>query len=89
MVFLVVSLRAVIELVFWVLVGRGVLALLAGRSASDNAMLRLFDAFLRPPRALLVRLFPGMVPFVRDVLLGALLASLWLALAVVKWWLLT
>ena len=56
--FIVVALRAVIELVVWLLLGRWVLGALAGQAASHNAVLRLFDLLLRPPRRLMVRLWP-------------------------------
>lgn len=87
--FLLVSLRAVIELVVWVMIGRLILRLLAGRAAMDNAVLRLFDGFLRPPRALVQRLLPRVSIAWRDGLLFLLLLSLWLSLGVGKWWLLT
>ena len=87
--FLLVSLRAVIELIVWVMIGRLILRLLAGRAAPDNAVLCLFDGFLRPPRALVLRLLPGASIALRDGLLFLLLLSLWLGLGVGKWWLLT
>ena len=84
-IFAVVACRALIELLFWVLIGRSVLALLAGRVSSNNTVLGLFDIVLRPPRALVARLLPGAMRSVRDLVLGALLVLLWLGLALVKW----
>lgn len=85
--FLVVSLRGLIELVLWVLLGRAVLRLLAGRRADENVILAFFDLLLRPPRAAMSSLLPGMQPLVRDSLLVALLVLIWLALAFCKTWL--
>ena len=88
LLFVLIALRAMIDLVAWVLMGRLALRLLAGRAGQDNAVLGLFDAFLNPPRALLIKLMPHESLLVRDGLLFLLLVSLWLALGVGKWWLL-
>lgn len=82
--FAVVACRALIELMFWVLLGRGVLALLAGRAASGNSVLWLFDIVLRPPRTLVARVLPRATPPARDLVLGILLVLLWVGLALVK-----
>lgn len=87
LLFVVVALRALIELIVWLIIGRAVLALLAGRAGADNAILRLFDMVLSPPRALLTRLWPGAGFVARELLLFGLLLSLWLGLAIAKWWL--
>lgn len=86
--FVVVALRAVIELVVWVILGRAMLRLLAGRGGSDNTVLRLFDFFLAPLRALLGKLWPKAGFASRECLLLGLLISFWLGLGVAKWWLL-
>lgn len=85
--FLVVSLRALIELVFWVLLGRAVLGLLAGRRAEGNVILSFFDVLLTPPRGAVARLFPSLQPMARDGLLAVLLVLIWVALALCKAWL--
>lgn len=82
--FAVVACRALIELLFWLLVGRGVLTVLAGRASSNNTVLWLFDVVLQPPRTLVARLLPQATLLVRDLVLGALLVLLWLGLALVK-----
>lgn len=86
--FAVVALRAVIELVVWVMMGRAVLHLLAGRASADNAVLRLFDLFLGPPRVLLGKLWPKAGFVARESLLLGLLIAIWLGLGMAKWWLL-
>ena len=86
--FLVVALRALIELVFWVMIGRITLVLLAGRVATVNSVVQMFDIVLRPPRTVMEWLLPEASPRVRDLALGILLALLWLGLAYVKWLLL-
>lgn len=48
---LMVALRGLLELVLWLMVGRGVLQVLAGRYSGDNAVIRMFDFLLRPVRA--------------------------------------
>ncbi|MBU3657333.1 MAG: hypothetical protein FGM35_04795 [Rhodocyclaceae bacterium] len=85
--FLVVSFRALIELVIWVLLGRAVLSLLAGRRAGDNTILVFFDVLLGPPRRLVSRLMPGLQPLMRDGLLLLVLAVAWVGLAFCKAWL--
>lgn len=87
LLFVVVSLRAIIELVVWLMIGRAFLRLLAGRGEADNAVLRLFDLILKPPRALMRRVWPTGGFVARELLLAGLLVSLWLSLAVAKWWL--
>lgn len=82
--FVIVACRGLIELLFWLLIGRSVLALLAGRTSSNNTVLWLFDVVLRPPRTLVARLFPEATQPVRDLVLGVLLMLLWLGLALVK-----
>ena len=86
--FVLVAFRAVIELIVWLIVGRAVLALLAGGARANNPILRLFDVVLDPPRALASRLTPGTSFAGREWLLFGLLLSLWLALGLGKWWLL-
>ena len=85
LLFVVVALRALIELVVWVIVGRAVLRLLAGRAGADNMVLWLFDLFLGPPRALLGKLWPQASFVASECLLLGLLISFWLGLGVAKW----
>lgn len=86
--FALVALRAVIELIVWIVVGRALLALLAGQAGKGNAVLRLFDTILQPPRSLIGKLWPGGGFAAREILLFFALLSLWLALGLGKWWLL-
>ena len=83
-IFIVIALRAVIELVVWLLLGRWVLGALAGRAASHNAVLRLFDLLLRPPRRLMARLLPGEGGRRADLALLLGLLLIWLLLGLVK-----
>ncbi len=89
LLFVIVALRALIELVVWVMVGRAILRALAGRAGADNVILRLFDTILRPPRKLVAAVLPRASFAARELLLFCLLVSLWLSLAVGKWWLLS
>ncbi|MGV0999168.1 MAG: hypothetical protein ACOYBQ_07560 [Fluviibacter sp.] len=84
MLFAVVALRGVIELVLWLLIGRAVLALLAGRQAMGNGVLRVFDFLLSPLRQFAQRCAPACAPGMRDLLLFMALFAAWLALAFVK-----
>lgn len=88
LLFLIVALRAVIELLAWLIVGRAALAFLAGRAGADNTILRLFDIVLQPPRALVARLCPAAGFAGREWRLFGLLLSFWLVLGLGKWWLL-
>ena len=87
LLFAVVALRALIELVIWVMLGRALLSFLAGRRASDNTILGFFDVLLKPPRAAVSILLPGLRPLSRDSLLLGILVLVWLALALCKAWL--
>lgn len=87
MLFLVIILRAIIESVFWLLVGRTLLSLLAGKRGSDNAILGFFDACLKPPRMLFGWLFPRCGGAMRDIGLFVGLVFLWIGLGLCKWWL--
>lgn len=81
---LVVALRGLLELVLWLMVGRRILVLLAGRYGADNAVIRMFDFLLRPVRAGALRLMPGVAPGRRDTFSFVLLLCIWLALGVAK-----
>ena len=83
-VFVVIALRAIIELVVWLLLGRWILMALAGQSAGNNAVLHLFDLLLRPPRRLMARLWPGGGGGRADIALLFGLLLLWLLLGLVK-----
>ena len=82
---LVIGLRALIEMIVWLMLGRGVLKLLAGPAGSDNVILQFFDFLLKPPRTAMCWLFPGWSVSARERVLFALLISLWFALGVAKW----
>lgn len=84
----VVALRGVIELVLWVMLGRMLLRMLAGASATNNSVLRLFDAFLKPPRTLVLYLLPRRSAATREGALLIILFGAWVALAFCKLWLL-
>lgn len=77
---LIVALRGLLELVLWLMVGRNVLLLLAGRYSSDNAVIRMFDFLLRPVRACSGWLMPGLAACRRDTVSFFLLLLIWLAL---------
>lgn len=83
MLFVVMALRAVIELVVWLLLGCWILRALAGKSAGNNVVLGLFDLLLCPPRRLMARLWPkGSGWADLGLLLGLLL--IWLLLGLSK-----
>ena len=81
---LIIALRSLLELVLWLMVGRSVLLLLAGRHGSDNAVIRMFDFLLRPVRACSGRLMPGLAACRRDTICFLFLLFIWLALGVAK-----
>lgn len=82
MLFVIIALRGILELVFWLLVGRGLLRILAGAARADNVVLRSFDFLLQPPRAIVSRLFPAIAQ--KELVLAALLIVLWLGLGLLK-----
>lgn len=80
----VVALRGLIELVLWLMIGRTVLAVLAGRYGSENAVMRMFDFLLKPVRASSNRLMPGFSGNLKDAVIFMLLLLIWLGLGVAK-----
>lgn len=78
------ALRALLEMALWLMVGRGVLALLAGSMGSTNAVLRLFDFLLRPVRTVSAGLFPRVTACRRESLMFLLLLLVWLSLGIGK-----
>lgn len=83
-IFLLAALRGVLELVFWVLLGRIVLGVLAGEAAKENVVSRIFDRVLQPPRMVVTWGFPRLAPVARDGVTLFLLAVLWFSLGVAK-----
>ena len=81
---LVVAIRGLLELVLWLLIGRAVLAVLAGRYVSDNAVIRMFDFLLKPVRACSDRLMLGFAAHLKDAVMFMLLLLIWLGLGVAK-----
>lgn len=81
------ALRAVLEMALWLMLGRGVLALLAGSTGSTNGVLRLFDFLLRPVRTVSVCLFPRVPACRRESLMFLLLLLVWLSLGIGKFFL--
>jgi hypothetical protein len=81
---LVIAIRGLLELVIWLMVGRMVLAVLAGRYVSDNAVIRMFDFLLKPVRACSDRLMPGFAANIKDAVMFMLLLLIWLGLGVAK-----
>lgn len=84
-IFLITVARALIEVAGWALLGRGLLALLAGSRRHDNLVYQIFEIVTRPVVRLVRRITPRVivdahVPFVAFLLL----VWLWLALAYVK-----
>jgi len=80
----IIALRGLLELVLWLMIGRSVLVLLAGRYGADNAVIRMFDFLLRPVRACAGRLMPGLTSCKRDTMSFILLLLIWLALGAAK-----
>ncbi|MFM8500693.1 MAG: hypothetical protein ACKOAC_01490 [Fluviibacter sp.] len=68
----------------WLIIGRTVLAVLAGRYASDNPVIRMFDFLLKPVRACSDRLMPGFAAYLKDAVMFMLLLLIWLGLGVAK-----
>lgn len=87
LLFGVVALRAIIELLVWLMIGRAVLRLIAGRGAPGNPIVRIFDVVLKPPQALAGRLWPAAGAVGREWWLFGLLVLLWLGLGLGKGWL--
>lgn len=87
LMFVAVALRAIIELLVWLIIGRVLLRLIAGRAAGENPIVQIFDVVLDPPRAWVGRLWPGIRPAGREWLLFSLLMLLWLGLGLGKGWL--
>lgn len=78
-------LRALVEVALWFLVGRGLLALLAGSRRADNVMYRLFVIVTAPVLKLVRMISPPQIldrhlPFVAFFLLF----WLWIGLAYLK-----
>ena len=80
----VVAIRGLLELVIWLIIGRTVLAVLAGRYGSDNPVIRMFDFLLKPVRACSDRLMPGFAAHLKDAVMFMLLLLIWLGLGVAK-----
>jgi hypothetical protein len=80
----VIAIRGLLELVIWLMVGRMVLAVLAGRYVSDNAVIRMFDFLLKPVRACSNRLMPSFAANIKDAVMFMLLLLIWLGLGVAK-----
>ncbi len=87
LLFGVVALRAIVELLVWLIIGRAVLRLIAGKAASGNPIVRIFDVVLNPPRVLAGHLWPATGAVGREWLLFGLLVLLWLGLGLGKGWL--
>lgn len=83
----VVAFRGVLELVLWLFVGRGLLALLAGSSADRNGVLMMFDFLLRPVRAGADRLLTRVPVCRRDLVSFLVLLVLWFGLGLSKFFL--
>ncbi|MEN9901912.1 MAG: hypothetical protein RL651_576 [Pseudomonadota bacterium] len=81
---LIVSIRGLLELVLWLLIGRTVLVVLAGRYGSDNPVIRTFDFLLKPVRACSDSLMPALTGKVKDAVMFILLLLIWLGLGVAK-----
>lgn len=81
---LIVAIRGLLELVLWLMIGRSLLVLLAGRYGADNAVIRMFDFLLRPVRACSSKLLPGLSGSRRDTWSFLLLLLIWLGLGVAK-----
>ena len=80
----IVAIRGLLELVIWLIIGRTVLAVLAGRYGSDNPVIRMFDFLLKPVRACSDRIMPGFAAQLKDAVMFMLLLLIWLGLGVAK-----
>ena len=80
----IVAIRGLLELLIWLIIGRTVLAVLAGRYGSDNPVIRMFDFLLKPVRACSDRLMPGFAAYLKDAVMFMLLLLIWLGLGVAK-----
>ena len=80
----IVAIRGLLELVIWLIIGRTVLAVLAGRYGSDNPVIRMFDFLLKPVCACSDRLMPGFAAHLKDAVIFMLLLLIWLGLGVAK-----
>jgi hypothetical protein len=78
------GLRATIELVLWLMVGKSLLGLLAGSQRHSNPVFRLFVFLLRPVSWLGEFWLAWVAPRFRDAINFAIFASLWLVLGIVK-----
>jgi hypothetical protein len=83
----VVAFRGLLEMVLWLFVGRGLLALLAGASGNRNGVLSLFDFLLRPVRAVADRLLARIPVCRRDLVSFLMLLILWFGLGLSKFFL--
>jgi hypothetical protein len=81
---LIIALRGLLELVLWLMIGRNVLVLLAGRYGADNPVVRMFDFLLRPVRACVVRLMPRLPNCKQDTLTFVMVLLIWLGLGAAK-----
>ena len=80
----IIALRGLLELVLWLMIGRSVLVLLAGRYGTDSAVIRMFDFLLRPVRACSMKFMPGLPMCKRDTISFILLLLVWLGLGLAK-----
>ena len=80
----IVAARGVLELVLWLLLGRFILVILAGRYGVDNAVIRMFDFLLRPVRASATWLMPTWQPGWRDAACFTFCLLSWLGLGMAK-----
>lgn len=80
----IVAIRGLLELVLWLLIGRTVLVVLAGRYGSENPVIRMFDFLLKPVRACSDTLMPTLKGRVKDAVMFMLLLLIWLGLGVAK-----
>lgn len=81
---LLIAIRATLELVLWLIMGRSALAILAGRHAAGNSVLRMFDFLLRPVRVVSNWLMPHCSYLKREWLSFFLVLLLWFGLGIGK-----
>lgn len=84
MTWILVFCRSLLEMVFWLLVGRWSLALLTGESAQGNGVVRLFDFLLSPLRGMTRWLWPAAGLRDRDIRGLCLVVLVWLVCGVLK-----
>jgi len=81
---LLTGLRATIELVLWLMIGKSLLGFLAGTQRYSNPVFRLFVFLLRPVSWFGEFWLARVSPRFRDAITFVIFVTLWLVLGIVK-----